>query len=68
MSHYINAGIYVLNPKVLDLLKPMQAYDMPQLLEMVLQQKKNVLAFPIHEYWLDLGFPEMLDRANGEWG
>jgi len=67
LHHYVNAGIYVLNPEVLDLLSPDQPCDMPQLLEQALQHKYGVNAFPIHEYWLDVGQPETFERANGEW-
>jgi len=66
-THYINAGIYVLDPDLLELLPPNQPYEMPQLLKQGLVQKRSILAFPIHEYWLDVGHPETLDRANGEW-
>jgi len=67
LHHYVNAGIYVLNPEVLDLLSPDQPCDMPQLLEQALQHKYGVNAFPIHDYWLDVGHPDTFERANGEW-
>ncbi len=66
-SHYINAGIYLLNPDLIDLLPYDCFQDMPQLLEKALQRQHRVTAFPIHEYWLDVGIPEALERANGEW-
>lgn len=67
MTHYVNAGIYLLNPDVLDLLPKNTFFDMPQYLEIVAQHGKPVSAFPIHEYWLDIGHPETLERAHGEW-
>lgn len=67
LNHYVNAGIYILNPEVLDLVPRDTFLDMPQLLEAVGQQGKAVCAFPIHEYWLDIGHPETLERAHGEW-
>ena len=67
LNHYVNAGIYILNPEVLDLVSKDTFLDMPQLLEAVAQQGKAVCAFPIHEYWLDIGHPETLERAHGEW-
>lgn len=67
LTHYVNAGIYLLNPDVLDLVPKDAFLDMPQLLEIVAQQEKSVSAFPIHEYWLDIGHPETLERAHGEW-
>ncbi len=67
LTHYVNAGIYILNPDVLDLVPKDAFFDMPQLLETAAQQGKPVNAFPIHEYWLDIGHPETLERAHGEW-
>lgn len=67
LTHYVNAGIYLLNPDVLDLVTKDEFFDMPQLLEIAAQQGKHVSAFPIHEYWLDIGHPETLERAHGEW-
>jgi dTDP-glucose pyrophosphorylase/predicted transcriptional regulator len=67
LSHYVNAGIYLLEPALLDLVPQDQFFDMPQLLEKAMQHQHRVSAFPIHEYWLDVGQPETLERAHGEW-
>lgn len=67
LTHYVNAGIYLLNPEVLTMLPKDIFFDMPNFLEIVSQQGKPVSAFPIHEYWLDIGHPETLDRAHGDW-
>ena len=68
VSHYVNAGLYLLNPEILDLLPAApESCDMPTLFEKAMASSLPVNAFPIHEYWLDVGHPETLDRANGEW-
>lgn len=67
LSHYVNAGIYLLNPGLLELVPNDRFFDMPQLLEHAVQRDHCVSAFPIHEYWLDVGLPETLERAHGEW-
>ena len=67
LSHYVNAGIYLLDPRLLDLVPQNHFLDMPQLLEQAVQKQYSVSAFPIHEYWLDVGLPETLDRAHDEW-
>jgi len=66
-SHYVNAGIYLLDPALLDLVPQDRFFDMPTLLEKAMQRQHRVSAFPIHEYWLDVGHPETLERAHGEW-
>jgi dTDP-glucose pyrophosphorylase/CBS domain-containing protein len=67
LSHYVNAGIYLLNPELLDLVPQDRFFDMPTLLEKAMQHQHRVNAFPIHEYWLDIGYPETLERAHGVW-
>ena len=62
--YLINAGIYVLNPDVLDLLDPSGAIDMTDLFEMLIDQEQTVVAFPIREYWTDIGQFEDLQKAN----
>ena len=67
VSHYINAGIYVMEPDVINLIPKNSFLNMPQLLEIVLQHKLGVKVFPLHEYWLDVGLPETFEKAKGEW-
>lgn len=61
---FVNAGIYVLNPSVLDLVNGEDYMDMPQLLEKKIKGSGKVNMFPIHEYWLDIGHKEQLDQAQ----
>ena len=67
LIHYVNAGIYVLSPQIWEHLQRDEACDMPELLESIQQSNEPVHAFPIHEYWLDVGHPETLKRAHQEW-
>ena len=66
-TNFVNAGVYALNPEVMDLMSPGQNYDMPQLINLILQKKYHLTAFPIHEYWLDVGHSDTYELANGEW-
>lgn len=65
--HFISAGIYVLEPSALDHIPAEQFYDMPQLLNQILETEKNVSVFPIREYWLDIGHIDDLKRAHNEY-
>lgn len=62
---YINAGIYALNPEVLNYLNPNQPCDMPALFDKLRYQGDLVIAYPMHEPWLDVGRPDDLTKANG---
>ncbi len=64
---YVNAGIYVFEPQVLQWVKKSSACDMPDFLEDVLVRSRgNVGCFPIKEYWLDIGRVEDYQRAVRE--
>jgi dTDP-glucose pyrophosphorylase len=64
--HSINAGIYVLEPEVLDSFTAGSSVGMPDLFNMLIESGKNVVAFPIQEYWIDIGRVAELERANAE--
>jgi len=63
---FVSGGIYLLDPQVLDII-PKEFYDMPILFEELIKQNKNVISFPIREYWLDIGRVEEYERANIEY-
>ena len=54
-SGFINAGIYVLNPEVLDCVPKNSYFDMNNLFKILLENKEPVCIFPIREYWTDIG-------------
>lgn len=64
---FVNAGIYLLSPKVLEYIPQDQFYDMPTLFEKLISESKNTLSFPIHEYWLDIGQHNDFIQANNEY-
>ncbi len=63
---FVNAGIYLLSPKVLNKIPKDTFYDMPTLFEELMEDNENILSFPIHEYWLDIGQMVDYERANNE--
>ena len=63
VEHFINAGIYVLKPSCIDLIPQTRYFDMTDLVEAVLTHGGTVGAFPIYEYWRDIGRPEDLQAA-----
>ena len=63
---YISGGIYVLSPKTLDRLRPPRRLDMPELMRSVIGDGGRVAAFPVTEYWVDIGRIEDLERARNE--
>ena len=68
ISQLINAGIYILNPKIIKLIKSDHYIDMPDLIDIGKESGENIIVYPVHEYWLDIGKPETLNKAMYEWG
>lgn len=63
---FVNAGIYVLDPDVLDQIPQDKFYDMPSLFERMIEKNSKTSVFPIREYWLDIGQIDDFNRANNE--
>lgn len=64
ISLFINAGIYLLEPKVLDLIAEGEHLDMTDLIERLLGKGGAVTSFPIHEYWIDIGQFQDYEKAQ----
>ncbi len=64
----VNAGIYVINPSMINLIEDNKYLDMPEFISRAKNNKKSVIVYPVHEYWIDIGKPETLDKAVFEWG
>lgn len=54
-SYYVNAGIYILEPEMLELIPPHTPLDMPELFQHILETGHPVVTYPFIEYWLDIG-------------
>jgi len=65
-SCFVSAGIYVLSPAALELLRPGQSVDMPALFEAAIAAGQPTAAYHLRDYWLDIGRLEDFERANGD--
>ena len=59
---FVNAGIYILSPKCIDLI-PNKFYDMPSLFKKMIEKKEKTISFPLGEYWLDIGKSSDYEKA-----
>ena len=63
---FVNAGIYILEPEVLQLVPDNTFLDMPDLLKWIVKKNEIAVVFPVREYWLDIGRIDDYNRANGD--
>lgn len=65
-SFLVSAGIYVIESDCLRHLPCNEYFDMPQLFKAMMNTSDQTQAFPIHEYWLDIGHEDDLLRAKSD--
>lgn len=65
-NFFVNAGIYVLSPESLNFIPKGILYDMTALFQDLVKSGHDAVAFPIREYWLDIGRFDDFEKANAE--
>ena len=65
-SFTINAGVYVLSPRALDLVPTDTFFDLPTLLESMIAKGMRVRSHSAQAYWMDIGRMPDFERANAE--
>ncbi len=51
-SFDVSAGIYILNPSVIDMVPENTTYQMPDLINSAMNKGKKVLGYKVKEYWI----------------
>jgi NDP-sugar pyrophosphorylase family protein len=64
--YFVNSGIYVLEPTTLEYVPDGGPFDMPELFNVLREQRKATIAYPIREYWMDIGRPDDFLQAERE--
>jgi len=67
-KHFINAGIYLLNPYVYKVIPKGEHCDMTELIEKIINDGWRVVSFPITDYWQDIGQIEDYEKAGEYFG
>ena len=66
-NFFVNAGVYVLSPEAISHIPNNKFFDMPSLFSNLNQRGFSTSAFPLREYWLDIGQLDEYQRAQKEW-
>lgn len=64
---HINAGLYVINPELINYIPENTYFDMPELFKILARENRETAVYPIREYWMDIGHMDDYERANGEY-
>lgn len=67
LNYQVSMGIYVLNRELLELFPQSGAFDIPDLIKMLIQKKMTVKAFHFDGYWRDIGRHEDYEMALDEY-
>jgi len=65
-SFFVSAGIYVLDPSIIKNIEPDVYIDMPHFLTDLIESGSELSAFPIHEYWMDIGREDDFYQAQSD--
>ncbi len=66
-SHFVNAGIYVLTTEALKHIPAQTFYNMTTLFETMMKIGGKTTAFPLREYWIDVGQKTEFEKAENEY-
>ncbi|MEM6884976.1 MAG: nucleotidyltransferase family protein [Verrucomicrobiota bacterium] len=64
MDFFVNAGIYLVEPKMLSYIPKRVHFDMTDLLQVALDEGLTVATFPVIEEWVDIGKHEDYRKVN----
>jgi dTDP-glucose pyrophosphorylase len=65
-THYSNAGIYLMKKEIINLIPKNQPFNATDLMELLIQKDKKVVAYPLVGYWLDIGRHEDFSKAQSD--
>ena len=63
IRNYVNAGVYVFEPKVFDYIKPKDDFAR-NVFPRLLSEKQQISGFVFDDYWLDIGRPSDYEKIN----
>ena len=66
-SCYVSAGMYVLSPEAVAHVREEKFLDMPDLFNQLIAEKEKTTAYPIREYWMDIGRIDDFEQAQRDY-
>jgi dTDP-glucose pyrophosphorylase len=63
-THYSNAGIYLMKKEVVNYIPKNKLFNATDLMELLIERNRKVVAYPLMGYWLDIGKHEDYQKAQ----
>ena len=63
-NYYANAGIYLIKKSLLDLIPNGAFFNATDFIELLMEQGKKVIRYPLVGYWIDIGKPVDYQKAQ----
>jgi dTDP-glucose pyrophosphorylase len=63
-TYYSNAGIYIINKKLLSMIPRNSFFDITDLIDKLMELNYQIVTYPINGYWLDIGRHEEYLKAQ----
>ena len=64
IDYLINAGVYCLNPNLIDMIPDGKYFEITDLINMCIKSKMKVGSYEIKDYWMDIGKIEDYNKVN----
>lgn len=62
-TFYSNGGIYLIKRAILEQIPKETHYNTTDLMQRLVDDKKNLISYPMRQYWLDIGKPDDFIKA-----
>ena len=62
-TYYSSGGIYLIKKSILKNIPKNKLFNSTDLMELLIDKKLNLISYPIHDYWLDIGKHEDYKKA-----
>jgi dTDP-glucose pyrophosphorylase len=64
--YYSNGGIYLIKKSILKNIPKNKLFNSTDLMELLIAKKLNLISYPMHDYWLDIGKPNDYLKAQND--
>lgn len=65
-TYFSNGGIYLIKKSILKYIPKNLFYNSTDLMELLIEKNLNLISFPLHDYWIDIGNHKDYKKAQND--